>query len=203
MYITIVLNLVPFYLGASRGSIFALFIPFIYMMVAKSNATFILRSIFIGALATFLLYYIDLSIGSGFFDRLLGTTDAAASKSGSGARLYIWEEALEQFLQYPFFGDMLQTKNVDKYPHNIILEVLQALGFLGFLPLMLLFVRAFSVCGKIFRHHSQLAWVPVIFIQAFVQNMFSGAIYTASWMWTSMALLFAIKYYFKREEGIL
>lgn len=198
--LTIIMNLVPFYLGASRGSILALFIPFLFLVLSKINIKVLFKSfIFLAIFVTF-LYYTDIYLGSGLFDRFLSIGDDVEFQSSSASRLGLWSYALEQFVEYPFFGDKLQTNNINMYPHNVILEVLQAVGFLGAIPLFILLYKAFGICKKIFINYSELAWIPVIFIQAFVQNMFSGAIYTASWLWGSMALLFALNYFIKHEK---
>lgn len=198
--LAILLNLVPFYLGASRGSILSLFLPFLFLVLSRISIKIIFKSIIVLFISIIVLYYIDVSTGSGLFARFLSIGADVESQSSSASRLGLWKYALDQFMDYPIFGDKLQTNNIDIYPHNIILEILQSIGIIGFIPFAILLFKAFKVCKQIFRNYVEFAWIPTIFIQAFVQNMFSGAIYTASWFWVSMALLFSFNYFIKYEE---
>lgn len=200
IYLAILLNLIPFYLGASRGSILSLFVPFLFLVFSRISIKIIFKSIIVLFISVIVLYYIDVATESGLFARFLSIGDAVESQSSSASRLGLWMHALDQFMDYPIFGDKLQTNNIDIYPHNIILEILQSIGIIGFIPFAILLFRAFTVCKQIFRNYVEFAWIPTIFIQAFVQNMFSGAIYTASWFWVSMALLFSLNYFIKYEE---
>ena len=122
------------------------------------------------------------------------------SGSSSSSRVIIWGHSWNQFLDYPFFGDKLQTNNVDIYPHNILLEILQSVGFIGFIPFVILLGYTFKICFKIFSKFPNYGWIPLIFIQALTQNLFSGAIYTASWFWITMALLIALNQKLKYEK---
>lgn len=198
--LAILLNLVPFYLGASRGSILSLFVPFLFLVLSRISIKIIFKSIIVLFISIIVLYYIDVSTGSGLFARFLSIGADVESQSSSASRLGLWKHALNQFMDYPIFGDKLQTNNINIYPHNIILEILQSIGIIGFIPFAILLFKAFKVCKQIFRNYVEFAWIPTIFIQAFVQNMFSGAIYTASWFWVSMALLFSFNYFIKYEE---
>src|SRR5690606_4793044 len=93
----------------------------------------------------------------------------------------------------PILGDKLKVDDWGGYPHNIVVEVLQTTGVLGFIPFLILISRALILCFKNFKRNKSYAWVFVIFIQALIQSMFSGAIYTSAWLWTSMALAFSVE----------
>lgn len=199
-YLVIILNIIPFLLGASRGSIIALVLPFVILMISKSSAKTLIKGTFLLIFFVFGLYFVDTYFEASLFERFLSIGDDIESGSSSSARVIIWNYSWEQFLNNPFFGDKLQTNNIDIYPHNIILEVLQSVGLVGFIPFMILLIYSFRICYIVFRSFPQYSWIPVIFIQAFSQNLFSGAVYTASWFWITMALLIALNRFLKYEK---
>lgn len=189
--IVILLSIVPFFLGASRGSLVALFISIFSYIVVKYG----LRSIFYGGVIfiviTGLIYYLDQSMESGLLERFLSTSEGIEQQSDSAIRLQVWKTSLGQFIDNPFFGDRLQMNFSNHYPHNIIIESLQAFGFLGSLPLIVLIVMALKRCVYIFKSENTLVWIPFIFIQSLIQYMFSGTIFSAAWFWISLSLVFS------------
>ncbi len=199
-WVVIILNIIPFLLGASRGSIIALVLPFVIFMISKSSAKTFLKGIFLLIFFVIGLYFVDTYFEASLFERFLSIGEDIESGSSSSSRVIIWNYSWEQFLNNPFFGDKLQTNNIDIYPHNIILEILQSVGLVGFIPFMLLLIYSFRICYKVFRSFPQYSWIPVVFIQAFSQNLFSGAVYTASWFWITMALLIALNRFLKYEK---
>src|SRR5690554_189955 len=197
LIITLLMAIVPFFLGASRGSIIALFLPLVIYMYYSTTIKTFFYSIIIFVVVLFGIAYLDDYLGSGLLDRFLGTSEAISTGGSSASRLDIWRISFNQFLDNPLFGDSIVVKADNPYPHNIILEVLQSVGLIGFIPFIILLVKAFKICLNIFKNHIEYAWVAVVFIQAFSQQMFSLAIYTGAWFWASMALLFTLNYSLK------
>lgn len=197
--ISIVLATVPFFLGASRGSLFALFFPYLFILFANKSAAHTIRGIFVMIIAFVLLVFLAENFGSGLFERLAGTA-SDSNYSESAIRLSIWEESLTQFMDHPFFGDKLRVNSWMNYPHNLFIEVLQTTGIVGFIPFTIIVVKAFRIAIATFRTDKQYAWVPIIFVQAFMQNMFSGSIATAAWFWTSVGLILGFDLYRKSER---
>src|SRR5690606_16436243 len=181
--ITIALAVIPFFLGASRGSIFAIFFPFFMMAISNLSFKNILKYIFLFVIILFLLVYLDGYLGSGLLDRFMGTSEAIESGGSSAIRLEMWNKSLSQFIDFPFFGDRLNTVGVDYYPHNIYIEVLQKTGIIGGIPFFVLVFKTIKASFNIFKNHIEYAWIPVIFIQSLMRHMFSGALYNASWFW--------------------
>jgi len=200
LIITLLMAIVPFFLGASRGSIIALFLPLVIYMYYSTTIKTFFYSIIIFVVVLFGIAYLDDYLGSGLLDRFLGTSEAISTGGSSASRLDIWRISFNQFLDNPLFGDSIVVKADNPYPHNIILEVLQSVGLIGFIPFIILLVKAFKICLNIFKNHIEYAWVAVVFIQAFSQQMFSLAIYTGAWFWASMALLFALNYSLKDKK---
>lgn len=199
---TISLAVVPFFLGASRGSLFALFVPFIIMAFSSISIKNFSKIFIISVFVIIALVFLDNYLGSGLLNRFLGTKDAIEAGEGSASRLGIWKQSLTQFINHPLFGDKLNTKYVNQYPHNIYIEVLQQVGIIGFLPVMVLSFFALKFSILIFKNAPQYSWITIFFLQSIMQNMFSGAIYTATWFWTGMALVFSLARYLRAKEYI-
>lgn len=198
--ISMVLSAIPFFLGASRGSLVALFIPFLLLIFISGGFKHKIKLFLLLVAAIFGIVYLDNAFGSGLLKRFLGLSEDIASGSSSTVRLEIWETSFQQFLSSPFFGDKLKTNSFPIHPHNLFIEVLQTLGVLGFLPFLLLIISSFKISFKILKQHRNHSWIVVIFIQAFFQHMFSSSIYAGAWFWTSIALLISLNRYLKTSK---
>ena len=174
--------LVPLFLGASRGSIVAFAILFIFYILNSSSirkkAVIVIGIILLVALIVTAQEY----LGSGFLNRFLSLKEHYETGSTSTFRLEIWFHTFKQFLDSPLFGDSLESTWLGYYPHNIFLEVLVTTGILGFIPFFAFIVYVFIKAKRIVGYYPQYSWVVVIFIISFVQNIFSGALYSASWL---------------------
>ncbi|MFV0224104.1 O-antigen ligase family protein [Empedobacter falsenii] len=198
--ITLGLAVIPFFLGASRGSLFALFFPFVLMAFSNLTPKSIIKYILLFIVLIMGLVYLDQYLESGLLSRFMGTSQAIEEGSSSAIRLDIWKKSLNQFTTYPVFGDKLNTQGVNGYPHNIFIEVLQTTGIIGFIPFIILFFKGIGASLNIFKYHKKYAWVTVFFIQTIMHNMFSGAVYTAAWFWTSLAIVISLNYSLKKNE---
>lgn len=186
-------SIIPFFLGASRGSIFALFLPFLFIAINNLSPKKMLRYSFLFIVLIFGVSYLDTYLQSGLLNRFFSIGSAIESGSSSAVRLDIWKMSFSQFIDNPVFGDRLNTTNVNHYPHNIILEVLQSVGIMGFIPFIVLIIKGIRSSNQLFKKHTKYAWLSVFFIQSIMQNMFSGALYSAGWLWTSLAIIFAVE----------
>lgn len=189
MMMLVVLSIVPFFLGASRGGLIALFMPFIVMYGLRGNAGARLKFMFFAFLGVVVLAVLAQQLGSGLFNRIGNLSEDIAQEDSSAIRVFIWMQSFNQFLSSPLIGDKLAVDGFSGYPHNIIFEVLQTTGILGFAPFLILLVTSLRKSILIFKNNPTYAWISVIFIQCVTQSMFSGAIYSSSWLWFSMALI--------------
>lgn len=196
----IIMAVIPFFLGASRGGIFAIFVPFILMGASNLSLKSIIKYSLLVAVLIIGMIYLDDYLGSGLLSRFTGTAEAIETGGSSASRLGIWSISFSQFVDNPLFGDRLNTIDINHYPHNIFLEVLQALGLIGFIPFIVLVIKGLKASIYIFKYHAIYSWIPVIFIQAMMQNTFTGAMYTSAWFWTSMAMVLSLNYYLKKNE---
>lgn len=189
--ITILLSIIPFFLGASRGALVALFLSIFSYLIVKFKFKSILYGIMFLVISVGIIYFLDDYLDTGLLERFLGTSNAINQGGDSAIRLEIWSMSLEQFLNNPFFGDRLQMNFSNHYPHNIFIESLQAFGLIGTLPLIILLFMAIKRSIVIFRQQ-KFIWIPFIFIQSLTQYMFSGSLFNAAWFWVSLSLIFAV-----------
>ncbi|GAA4440137.1 hypothetical protein GCM10023188_37030 [Pontibacter saemangeumensis] len=124
----------------------------------------------------------------------MGIEEDISSGSSSASRIGIWEYALNHFYDSPLFGSSLEVPETGHYPHNIYIEVLMTTGIVGFIPFMFIIVKTMLQSLYIFKHKPELSWIAAIFLQNIIQNSFSGAIYGASWLFVSMAMVLCVDF---------
>ena len=198
-YIAILLSIIPFFLGASRGGIIALFIPFILIAFSQLSIKNFIKYLFVFIILASALIFFDDYFQSGLLDRFFSTTEAIETGDTSDIRFYIWKSSLSQFYSSPFFGDKLNTDAINHYPHNIFIEVLQTTGLLGFIPFSILVFKGVNVSLRVFKQFPQYSWLAFIFLQSLIQHVFSGALYSAAWFWTSLAFILSLNLFLKRN----
>ena len=183
---------VPFFLGASRGSVLALSVPFIlFILNHKSKATSLyLMIVFI--LLGFGIIILSEQFGSALVERFVGIESGIESGSSAASRVDIWSSALNHFYNFPLFGNSLEVPETQYHPHNIFIEVLMSTGIIGFIPFIYMIGKTLQQILWIFKNRPQLSWVAAIFLQSLIQNCFSGAIYGSSWMFFSMAFILSM-----------
>lgn len=197
----IAFSLVPFFLGASRGSIFSLFVPFMVMFLSKGNIVASVRMLFIMLIVAVAGIYLGELFGSSVLNRFLNIGSDIAQNNSSAIRLEMWKAGFNQFLDNPVFGNSLEVDAFQFYPHNIVIEVLLTTGIIGFIPFAALIINGFKRAVFIFRNDPRNGWIGILFIQSFIQNMFSGSIYGASWLWVSLGLLYSFGYVVKQDKN--
>lgn len=184
---------IPYVLGASRGSLIALFVSLMFVMIARLKVErravkLLLLAIFVTILVLFFDSYYD----SGLIRRFLSISSDIEQGSSSAVRLQLWRLTWEGFVDFPLFGVAFLPNLGYVYPHNIYLETLQTVGVVGFLPFIYIFSKSIYYGFLIVRTSPQLSWVVVIFVQASVAGFFSGAVYSVGNFWASMALVILI-----------
>lgn len=200
--IAILLSVLPFFLGASRGGIIALFIPFILLAMFQLSIKNSLRYIGLFIILISALIFLDDYFQSGLLNRFFSTSEAIESGGGSAIRLLMWKTSLTQFFSNPIFGDKLNTEYFNHYPHNIFLEVLQTTGLLGFIPFLILVILGVNVSMRIFKQLPQYSWLAFIFLQSLIQYSFSGALYSAAWFWTSLSFILSLNLFLVKKYSL-
>lgn len=189
---TILFSAIPFFLGSSRGSLIALVLPFVFTLFSKKKIINNLRLLFIGFIALLTIIYFSEYFGSSLIDRFTQTSSDIKEGNEAAVRSVMWQNAFNQFSNHPIMGDKLKLDGFDIHPHNIAFEILQITGFLGFIPFLILMIIIFKKALRIFKHVPQYSWLSIVFIQSFIQNMFSGSIFGASWLMMSAALIISL-----------
>ncbi|WP_236976868.1 O-antigen ligase family protein [Membranihabitans maritimus] len=186
--------LIPFFLGASRGSVLALAAPFMFYFIFSKGSKKRVNFAFITAATVIALIYATTYFGTGVFDRIFGIKEDIKYGGSSVERLNIWKSDINQFLNHPIFGNSLESEYAGHYSHNILIETLITTGILGFIPFVIFFITTLSKIIKIVKTTPEYFWLPVIFIQAIIQYMFSGAIWGMSWVAISSGLVLGFNY---------
>lgn len=185
--LSICLSTIPFFLGASRGSIFALAFPFIYYLIyvdsIKNRFKIIIIILFLIILSAISTEY----LGNAIFTRTINTFDRI--EVGTEGRILIYKSSLDQFFNYPIFGNGLNNKVTNYYPHNMFLEVMITTGIIGFLPFVMFIIAIFAKMKLILKKKRCSFWICVVFLQSFTSAMFSGGIYAAAWFAIGVGLI--------------
>lgn len=184
----------PFLMGASRGGLIAVVIPFVMEAIfTRKYKRLVVCAL--GAILVILPLMIKFSesIGSSFFDRVGNMVEDASGETSAGARTIIWKTSLEQFADSPIWGNFIENTVSKHYSHNILIEALMATGVIGFGLLLVMIILGFKVSLAIFRNRMQdYYWIPTIFFQCFCQYMVSGSIWGASWFWCALCLTISL-----------
>ncbi len=187
--------LIPFLLGASRGSVFSLIVPFIFIFLfngAYSMKKRIIIFLVLGFLIVISAFFADI-VGSSVFSRTINITADIESGNDSAARLDIWYTSILQFLDSPIFGDFVLNRKWNFYPHNIIVEVLMSTGIVGFLPFLLLLFFTLKRSVLIIKNNINDAWISIIFLQGLLMSLVSGSVTDNIVFWSGMGLVFSLK----------
>jgi O-antigen ligase len=125
--LTISISLVPFFLGASRGSIIAIILTFFIIVFFRGSLKTKFQSLLFFAAFGSIIVFLAGYFGSFIFERLLSLSSDIESGSSSVARLVMWKSAWQQFLSSPIWGDSIQSL-IPPHPHNVFLEVIMSVG---------------------------------------------------------------------------
>ncbi|WP_162053458.1 O-antigen ligase family protein [Pontibacter pamirensis] len=196
-----ILSCVPFFLGASRGSVIALIVPFLLFIAYQKNKVKSMRLLLVLIFVSFLVVTLSEYFGSSVISRFVGIESDISEGSSSASRITIWDIALEHFYNNPIFGDSLEVRETGNHPHNIFIEVLLTTGILGMIPFLYLIIKAFKNSVIIIKNNPESSWIMIIFLQSLIQHLFSGSIYSASWLWFSLYFVLSNEVVYKNIES--
>lgn len=195
MYSGLLLGSIGLIIGASRGSLVAIFAALLALLYMRLRArTF--RGVFIFCIlattsATLLVYYSD-RLGSNMNERIAYTiTELAIGDSGSG-RLYYMSQALREFVQHPLFGSGVDIQMTGTYPHNLFIESFMTTGIVGGLAFSIFALCALVKALKLLRSRPDLGWVSILFIVHFIEGQLSGALYMSAIFWYMAAIVITV-----------
>lgn len=110
------------------------------------------------------------------------------SDQSSLGRVESYQAAWDTFMANPLFGESYVLPD-GYYPHNLIVETGMAMGVIGLVVLAIILARA--VWYSIVFMRGRYYLLPLLFVQAVVWQQFSGAIYTAAFLWVTITTLLA------------
>ena len=183
-------------IGASKGSIVALALSLlvIFFVNRKVNFRFLILFIF----SFLVIYNAELLFLGTLKDRFTHSLDVNLYSSERELRYYLWNFSIDKFIDNPIFGYSLEISNNDleilsspAYSHNIILESLLSLGFIGGSVLVIIII-IMTINNGIYIAKNKLdeSWILLLFLIAFYQNMFIGNLYSgAIWFWFFVCLI--------------
>lgn len=128
-------------------------------------------------------------------------------------RLYAWREATHNFLESPLWGigfgnfRFWTGQATLVYPHNIIFEIAAELGLIGLSVFAMMMAATFMVCLKHIKRAKdstlvrELRIVLVLFLFSLVEAMFSGALTTQLYLFTTAGLIWSLVSVNKRRQS--
>lgn len=186
-------------LANSRGPILSLIVAVSVLILAQSKRrrTYWVVSM-ICAIALYFAYQRpEFLFGDlGPFARF--STISLSGDAASIARFTAFKGSWAQFLGSPIFGDGIEERVTQFYPHNVILEAFMSTGLLGGVPFLLVLITAIRSAWGLFRLNSQLSWVGLVALQQLVGAQFSGSIWGTGSLWVMMMLVIVCWRYEKK-----
>lgn len=189
LVLAIILSLVNFLLGASRGAILTT-ISCLLIYFLTLNLKKILSGISVFLIIITGAYYAALYFGSSVFIRFLGIGDDYTNNSSSvTARLDIWEGAISAIKKSFFLGGNFEVNGV--YPHNLYLEAFMSTGVLGFI--LFIFITFFSLGLSIYIYLKNQIFLPfVIITHGIVMGLVSGSLYTSILLFSGIGMVLSV-----------
>jgi O-antigen ligase len=178
LILALIIGLLCLILGASRGPLlsFVLIFTFLSLMYLKSRKSFfskVFSSIFVVIAFSSIINYI-VSLGEGQF--FIIERMSRLNEEGDDTRESLYKNAWNQFLDNPIFGDCMVERTSSFYPHNLILEILMAMGLFG-LTLFVPFI--FILLKKGFQYIKVLNpffLIYIILLPLFLSTVTSGSL---------------------------
>ena len=172
-------------ISRSRGPILATATVLLlyFAMVPANHKKLLVKSVFFLVMAALVAaIYFDFDIVRLATERFFSTGKFSlrANLAEASGRIFLWSAAWDQFLDNPYFGDVIFVKIINHYPHNIIMEALISVGIFGSLFLFLYLYITLSNAVKLLRRRSSSLvdrFAALIFLKLLVETMFSGTIW--------------------------
>lgn len=198
VYFGLSLGLLNLLMGASRGPILMVVISMVFALYcyhinAQKTMKHFLKVIMLSlitilGIAFLVNYYIQKQMKLAGIDRLVNFSGQI--KSGEKEiRDYLFEEAWSMFLNYPLLGDQFVLRSTGGYPHNIFLEVLMALGLIGFVIFSILIINLLKKLQSFRKYDRCFIVFVILFLLSFGLTFTSGNIYQNVEFWNLCGLI--------------
>jgi O-antigen ligase len=170
------------YLASARGPLVAMLCCVaLFPMLRPRLKTVFMGWVLLGGIVLFLATA-DMNL---LIEKFHLTTSGTAETNSNVGRLEFIASSWELFKQNPLFG--YGTHPPFGYPHNMFVEILQAMGLLG----MAIFVGVFAKTAMAVRFLAdrRLVLLPLLATQAFVGAQFSGSLWGSASLWIVVTVL--------------
>ncbi|RWE11765.1 MAG: O-antigen ligase domain-containing protein [Mesorhizobium sp.] len=163
-------SVVALFLSGSRAAFVGVVVGSAVYAISRPSRLVVLLPLVLGSL----LYLPQ----DNFLVRRMGDLVSAQWDTGALQRMEVQSTAIGDFLNSPIIGKHFLDMNwgPGSYPHNIIIEILMALGLVGAVPLLLIF------CMSIYRamkFRSELTFYTIIYLVSLTFQQTSGTIWAA------------------------
>ncbi|GJQ03944.1 O-antigen ligase family protein [Capnocytophaga canimorsus] len=198
LFFFLFLGIINLLLGSSRGPLLSTFLAIVvfllqYFLYVKKKNIFklglivVLVSIVISYSFTYLN---ENNFQLGIIERMLKFSDDMHYGEKEG-RISLYGKAFDFFEESPILGKQFMFDN-GAYPHNMVLEVLMALGLIGFLLYLSVILFYLKRIFDIYRIGK--FYVPIVFISvlSFGLTMTTGNIYENVEFWNIMAFVLLV-----------
>ena len=155
LYVSFLLGLYAVAIAASRGPLFSLVITLLagfysknIISAVKYTTVFLFTGILFGNLI--------LNLFESYFPVIYNRTLSTLVGKSLGGRESIFDQAITQSLENPFFGDwfLLDRSDATSIAHNAFLQSLMSLGFIGLILNVILYFILFKAAIKIIKTYS-------------------------------------------------
>lgn len=166
----------------SKGPLLSLAIALSIWSVRRGIAG---RSIvLVASLTTLLVLYGD----NPLFERLLSINEDPSTSD----RIVLIQDSWQQILSSPWVGSASVELNAGYYPHNILLEAAMSFGLPLTVILVIVLLRGLIISWRLLNKNCDL--IALLYIQALVISIISGALFTDSMLWVCLIMLFGTKW---------
>jgi hypothetical protein len=177
------LCLINLLIAGSKGPMVSFLVVFFLSFLFNSKYYFKNSFEFLSKIVFLFLMIISLFIVFG--ESLISRFANLSSDLSTQIRSSVFQNAIDQFCDNSFFGSHFLVLKSKMYSHNIIMDILLATGIFGFVLLLPVFYKAFSIFWKD-RFSSP---ITLIFLYLFIMSFFSGSIYSSSELFLCFLLL--------------
>ena len=155
IYLSFLLGLYAVAIAASRGPLFSLVISLLVGVYAN-NFISLMKYIVIFLLTGILFGNSLLNMIEFYFPVIYRRTEATLVEKSLGGRESVFDEAIIQSLENPFFGDwfILDRSDPSSIAHNTFLQSSMSLGFFGLILNVLLYFILFRAAINIIKINS-------------------------------------------------
>lgn len=201
LILSLIIGLITIYVSGSRSPLLALFIILtIILFGIKKPLKYILIGVVVYSLynefkteiATFFLNY-----GGNLGYRINRTI----MENYTSGRDILLEYAFIQISDNPFFGSSFLLTGIGDfrgyYPHNLLIEILLAVGIFGFYFFIYYLGGIFkNIYIHLKKYGNKHSWIFFIFFQYFLFGMVSKSLYTNTllWMFGALSLNYLLNY---------